>query len=85
MVTRRMADAPPFTQLRNEMDRVFECFFGDYEAGAGEMGRREDLSAGVGWGYVVIHEQRCGARHRDRARPSAHDLLVFSGKTKPSS
>ncbi len=31
MLTRRMADALPFTRLRNEMDRLIERFFGDYE------------------------------------------------------
>ena len=31
MLARRMADVPPFTRLRDEVDRLFEGFFGDYE------------------------------------------------------
>lgn len=31
MLVRRLADAPPLNRLRDEMDRLFERFFGDYE------------------------------------------------------
>lgn len=31
MLVRRMAEAPPLSRLRDEMDRLFERFFGDYE------------------------------------------------------
>ena len=31
MLARRMADAPPFTRLHDEMDGLFERFFGDFE------------------------------------------------------
>lgn len=31
MLTRRLTDAPPLRRLRDEVDRLFERFFGDYE------------------------------------------------------